>query len=180
MFASRIRHPLAVREASADRLDLLNSTGAFRARGAEMLLGYTEGPFHVLANATRLDVTEVPPGEARRDADLVPHFSAELAIIVEDEDRGRIGMEIAYTGVQHLADNPFRDVSEPYVEVNALGEVKVGKASIFLNLLNLTNFRQRDHDPLLRPTPGPAGDPITDVWAPLVGRTVNIGVRAEL
>lgn len=181
VFASQIRHPLAVREAAqADRLDLQNSDGPFRARGAEMLLGFTQGPFHVLANSTLLDVTEVPPGEARRDADLVPRFSAELAIIVEDEDRGRIGMEIAYTGRQTLADDPFRSLSEPYVEVNVLGELKVGRASIFLNVLNLTNVRQRDEDPLLRPTPGPAGDPITDVWAPLVGRTLNIGVRAEL
>jgi len=180
VFASQIRHALDVREASPDRLDLVNTEGPYRARGAEMLIGYTSGPFHVLANSTLLDATEVPPGEARRDADLVPRFSAELAIIVEDEDRGRIGMEIAYTGRQHLADDPFRDVSEPYVEVNVLGEVQVGRASIFLNVLNLTNVRQRDHDPLLRPMPGPAGDPITDVWAPLVGRTLNIGVRVEL
>jgi len=181
VFGSQIRHPLAVREAAQpDRLDLVNGEGPFRARGAEMLIGFTEGPFHVLANSTLLDVTEVPPGEARRDADLVPRFSAELAIIVEDEGRGRIGMEIAYTGRQQLADDPFRSVSEPYVEVNVLGEVKVGHASIFVNALNLTNVRQRDYAPLLRPSPGPAGDPITDVWAPLTGRTLNIGVRVEL
>jgi iron complex outermembrane receptor protein len=179
-FASQIRHALAVRESASDRLDLVNSDGPFRVRGAETLIGYTEGPFHVLANATLLDVTEVPPGEARREADLVPKFSAELAIIVEDEDRGRIGMEIAYTGRQHLSDNPFREVSEPYVEVNVLGELKVGKAAVFLNVMNLTNVRQRDDDPLLRPSPGPAGDPITDVWAPLLGRTFNVGVRVEL
>jgi hypothetical protein len=28
--------------------------------------------------------------------------------------------------------------------------------------------------------PGPGGDPITDVWAPLLGRNFNIGIRAEL
>jgi hypothetical protein len=32
---------------------------------------------------------------------------------------------------------------------------------------------------LLRATPGPGGDPITDVWAPLDGRTFNLGVRGE-
>ena len=134
----------------------------------------------MLANSTFLDVSEVPLGEARRDADLVPRFSAELAIIVEDEDRGRIGAEISYTGRQQLADDPFLSRSEPFVELNVLGEMKVGRASIFLTALNLTNVRQRDYEPLLRPTPGPAGDPITDVWASLTGRTFNIGVRMEL
>ena len=145
-----------------------------------MLIGYTQGLFHVLANSTLLDVTEVPPGETRRAADLVPRFSSELAIIVEDDDVGRIGMEIQYTGPQHLSDDPFRDVSRSYVEVNVLAELKIGKAAVFLTALNLTNVRQRDDDPLLRPAPGLAGEPITDVWAPLLGRTFNLGVRVEL
>jgi iron complex outermembrane receptor protein len=181
VFASQIRHPLAVREsAQPDRLDLVNSNGPLRARGAEMLIGYTEGLFHVLANSTLLDVTEVAPGEPRRAADLVPRFSAELAVIVEDDDVGRIGMEIQYTGRQPLSDDPFRDRSRAYVELNVLGELRVGRAAVFLSALNLTNVRQRDADPLLRPAPGLAGEPITDVWAPLLGRTFNLGVRAQL
>ena len=27
---------------------------------------------------------------------------------------------------------------------------------------------------------GPGGNPITDVWAPLAGRTFNLGIRAQL
>ena len=42
----------------------MNSDGPLRARGAEMLIGYTAGPVHMLANATYLDVTEA--GAARR------------------------------------------------------------------------------------------------------------------
>jgi iron complex outermembrane receptor protein len=103
-----------------------------------------------------------------------------VAGILEDEERGRVGIEISYTGTQRLAENPYRTQSRTYVEINALAEVRVGKAAIFLNALNLTNVRQRDSDPLLRPSPGLGGEPITDVWAPLVGRTFNIGVRMEL
>jgi hypothetical protein len=32
----------------------------------------------------------------------------------------------------------------------------------------------------VRPSPGLGGNPITEVWAPLEGRTFNIGIRAEL
>jgi iron complex outermembrane receptor protein len=181
VFASEIRHPLSVRAADQpDRIDLVNSDGPLRAGGAELLIGYTEGPLHVLANSTLLDVTELAPGDGRRAADLIPRFSAELAGILEDEDLGRVGIEISYTGRQHLSEDPYRTVSPSYVELNALAEVKIGKVAVFLNALNLTNVRQRDYDPLLRPGPGLAGEPITDVWAPLAGRTFNVGIRAEL
>jgi iron complex outermembrane receptor protein len=61
-----------------------------------------------------------------------------------------------------------------------LAEIRFSGFSIFLNALNLTGSRQTNYDPLLRPTPGRAGDPITDVWAPLDGRTFNIGIRTGL
>jgi outer membrane receptor for ferrienterochelin and colicins len=181
VFSSEIRHPLDVEPAAqANRLELVNGEGTLRARGAEVLVGYSTDSLHVLANSTYLDVTEAAPLGGRRDAELIPRFSAELAVILEDEERGRIGMEIAYTGHQALSDNPFRTVSRAYVEVNALAEVKAGRAAFFVNAMNLTNVRQRDEDPLLRPTPGLGGEPITDVWAPLIGRTFNLGVRLEL
>ena len=181
IFRSEIRHPLTVLPSDRlDRLDLVNSGKPLRAAGAELLVGYSNGPLHVLANSTLLDVTEAPPGADRRNADLIPKFSAEIATILEDEDLGRVGIEISYTGRQDLSDDPYRTRSESYVEINALAELKVGRASIFLNALNLTNVRQSHYDALIRPTPGLAGDPITDVWAPLVGCIVNVGVRLEL
>ena len=71
-------------------------------------------------------------------------------------------------------------VSRAYVEINALGEVRVGRAAIFLNALNLTNVRQRDDEPLLRPAPGLGGEPITDVWAPLARAHVQSRRATEL
>lgn len=181
VFASEIRHPLRVEPAEvAPRLDLVNDREPLRARGAELLIGYSTGALHVLANSTYLDVTEGADGSGRRVAELVPRFSAEIAWILEEDDIGRIGVEIQYTGRQHLEDNPYRDVSSPYLEVNALGELKVGRAAVFLNALNLTNVRQRDYHPLLLPAPGLGGEPITSVWSPLTGRTFNLGVRLEL
>jgi iron complex outermembrane receptor protein len=181
VFSSEIRHPLDVEGAvQPGRLELVNDEGALRARGAEMLVGYATGGWHILANSTYLDVTEAAPAGGRREAELIPRFSAELAAILEDEDRGRVGVEISYTGRQALTDNPYRDESRSYVEVNALAEVRLGRAALFLNALNLTNVRQRDSEPLLRPAPGLGGEPITDVWAPLIGRTFNLGVRLEL
>ena len=61
-----------------------------------------------------------------------------------------------------------------------LAELRLGGVAVFLNALNITDVRQTHYDPLIRPSLGPGGNPITEVWAPLVGRTFNLGVRAEL
>jgi hypothetical protein len=110
----------------------------------------------------------------------VPRHSAELGGILESEQRGRIGLEVSYIGKQGLQDDPYRTVSKPYIQLNALAEMRFSGFSIFLNAVNLTDSRQTNYDPLLRPAPGLAGDPITEVWAPLDGRTFNIGIRTGL
>jgi outer membrane receptor for ferrienterochelin and colicins len=181
VFASEIRDPLTVRSASLPgRLELVNASGPRRAVGAELLLHYVTGPLHVIGSSTYLDVTEAAEDGGRRRADLVPRVAAELAAILEDEDRGRVGIEVSYTGRQALLDNPYRDAGKSYVEINALAEMIFGSVAVFFNALNITNVRQTRFDPLLRPIPAEDGREIVDVWAPLAGRMFNLGVRWEL
>jgi iron complex outermembrane receptor protein len=180
VFTSEIRDPLEAINAPGEKLELVNQPGPRRAPGAEALIRYVAGPIQLIASWSYLDVTEVVTTGLRQGAPLVPRESGELAGILESEKRGRIGIELGYTGRQALMDDPYRSVSEPYFELNVLGELRFGAASVFLNAINLTGVRQTHFDPLVRPTPGPGGNPITDVWAPLQGRTFNLGIRVEL
>jgi iron complex outermembrane receptor protein len=180
VFTSEIRDPLEAQSAPGQKLELVNAPGSRRAPGAEALIRYVTGPLQLIASWSYLDVTEVMTPGVRQDAPLVPRHAAELAGIVEDEKRGRIGLELGYTGRQALVDDPYRSISEPYFELNALGEIRFGGLSVFLNAINLTNVRQTRFEPLIRPSPGPGGNPITEVWAPLDGRTFNLGIRAEM
>jgi len=180
VFDSQIRDALTVQGMSGSKLELLNAPGPRRAPGAEMLIHYVAGPLQVIGSWSYIEATEATFSGSRQDAPLVPRHSGELGAIVESKKRGRVGLEVGYTGRQALEDDPFRRVSEPYFELNALGELRIGNVSIFLNAINLTNVRQTRFDPLVRPTLGLGGNPITDVWAPLDGRTFNVGVRAEL
>ena len=181
VFASEIRDPLTVRSSTLPgRLELINADRPRRVAGAELLLHYVAGPLHMIGSSTYLDVTEAVEDGGRRRSDRVPRVSAELAGILEDEDRGRVGIEVSYTGSQALLDNPYRNEGRSYVEVNALAEMKFGSVAVFFNALNLTNLRQTRFDPLLRPSPAADGQRIVDVWAPLDGRIFNLGVRMEL
>jgi iron complex outermembrane receptor protein len=180
VFGSEIRHPLDLRAGSAPgRLEMFNDSEPMRVRGAEALVRYVSGALHVIGSYTWLDATQGVDGGGRRDVDRIPRQAAELAALLEDETRGRVGVEVSWTGTQALDDNPYRTESPPYFEVNALAEVKIGEAAIFLNAINLTDERQTRLDPLLRPGPGPAGQPITELWAPIAGRVFNLGVRLE-
>ena len=180
LFNSEIRDPLEAQSATGQKLNLVNAPGPRRAPGAELLIRYVTGPLQLIGSWSYIDATETVASGPRQQAPLVPRHSAELAGIIESKKRGRIGLELGYTGRQALPDDSYRSVSEPYFELNALGEIRFGGFSIFLNAINLTNVRQTRFNPLTRPTPGPGGNPITDVWAPLDGRTLNFGIRAEL
>jgi outer membrane receptor for ferrienterochelin and colicins len=180
VFNSEIHNPLAAKAVTAQKIELVNAPGPRRAPGAEVLVHYVTGPLQMIGSWSYIDATQATPEGPREPAPLVPRHSAELGGILESETRGRIGLEVSYTGRQGLEDDPYRTLSKPYIQLNALAEMRFSGFSIFLNALNLTGTRQTNYDPLLRPAPGRAGDPITDVWAPLDGRTFNIGIRTGL
>jgi iron complex outermembrane receptor protein len=113
------------------------------------------------------------------DIPLTPRHSAGLVGTWERADKGRIGLEVYYTGAQRLDANPFRDESRPYVAFGALIERRVGRCRLFINAENLANVRQTRWDPLIRPTRAPDGRWTVDAWAPLDGRNVNGGVRVK-
>ena len=98
----------------------------------------------------------------------------------EKHGRGRLGLELYYTGEQSLADNPYRQTSKPYLHVGLLGEITLGPLSLFLNLENLLDVRQTRTDPLLQQRRTPAGSWTVDAWAPLEGFIANAGVRVRL
>ena len=180
VFNSEIHSPLIAQPVDARTLELVNAPGARRAPGAEVLVHYVTGPLQMIGSWSYINATEAAADGSRGPAPLVPRHSAELGGILESETRGRIGLEVSYIGKQGLEDDPYRTESKPYIQLNALAEIRFRGFSVFLNAVNLTGSRQTHYDPLLRPTPGRGGDPITDVWAPLDGRTFNIGFRTGL
>jgi iron complex outermembrane receptor protein len=108
LFTSRVRGPLAAREAEGELL-LANERQSERVHGSELLARYSRGALHVIANHTWLDATTGDPdgGGGRLRAPRAPRQAAELAAILEREERGRIGVELSYTGRQRLELDPY-------------------------------------------------------------------------
>lgn len=178
LFASNIDHAVQLREVDAANVTLINAAGQTRTRGAEVLLRYRWDAVTLTGSYAHIDASEPNPnGPGRRTVPLTPRDSAGLVAMWEEHGRGRIGLEAYYTGRQSLDDNPFRTSSRSYVQLGAMGELILGKVSLFVNAENLLNVRQTNYDPLLLRSRAPTGAWTVDAWAPTDGFVLNGGVR---
>ena len=115
--------------------------------------------------------------EGRVEVPLTPRHTVGLDGAWEFGNVWRLGVEWYYTGPQRLEANPYRTESAAYSVFSVLASRRLGRALLFINGENLTNVKQTDWDPLLRPTRGIDGRWTVDAWAPLDGRVINGGVR---
>ena len=172
LFGSRIIDPVQVdRSRYALRTLAKPTTNA----GLELLGTFRRAPLAVTASYTYVQARETVDGMTS-DVAQTPRHGFGLVTMAENED-GRIGLEVYYTGRQRLEENPYRDVSEPYTLVGLLVERRVGPVRLFINLENLTDVRQSQWDAILRPDRAVDGRWTVDAWAPLDGRVINGGVR---
>jgi iron complex outermembrane receptor protein len=174
LFGSRISDPIHVdRSTSYVLRNLVDPTTNV---GVELLGTFRREPFAVTATYTYVHARETVDG-TQEDVPQTPRHSAGIVGMWEKEDVGRVGVELYYTGRQALEENPYRDISAPYVIVGLLAERQFGPFRLFVNGENLSGVRQTKWDPLLRPTRAVDGRWTVDAWAPLEGRNVNGGLR---
>ncbi|PSJ42320.1 TonB-dependent receptor plug domain-containing protein [Allosphingosinicella deserti] len=178
LFGSRVENAVRLDEVGADSVRLVNVEGTTRTRGIELLLRQRLRDVSVTGSYVYIDAREPDPsGTGRRAVPRTPRHSAGVVAMWEKHGTGRIGVEAYYTGRQQLDDNPYRSRSRPYVELGLLGEIALGRASLFLNLENILGVRQTKYDPILRRRRAADGRWTVDAWGPTDGFVANGGVR---
>ncbi|HLL59354.1 MAG TPA: TonB-dependent receptor [Allosphingosinicella sp.] len=178
LFASSIDNATRLETVAADRVRLVNVNGRTRIRGSELLLRYRWDAFSVTGSYVYVNATEpAEVGPGRRPVPLTPRHTAGAVAMWEKHGKGRIGLEAYYTGRQALEDNPYRSQSRPYLHLGVLGEIVLGKISLFANAENILGVRQTRYDPILLPQRRPSGQWSVDVWAPTEGFILNGGMR---
>ncbi len=178
LFGSDIDHAVQLRAIDAARVTLANASGRTRTRGGEAMLRYRWNDIVLRASYVFVDASEPQPeGAGRRAVPGVPKHSAGFIAMWEKHGRGRIGFEAYYTGRQPLDGNPYRAHGKPYVEMGMLGEITLGKVSLFINAENILDVRQTKYNPLVRRLRNPAGAWTVDAWAPTDGFVLNGGIR---
>jgi iron complex outermembrane receptor protein len=186
LFASRVTDPVqlaylpqpAVIGGNSYSVALVNADAPTNTWGTELLARYRRGPIVAMVTHAFTQSTEFDVNDGRReDVPLTPPHAASFNIAWEDEDVGRAGFELYYTGEQPLDDNPYRDRGKRYVLFGGLFERRIGPVRAFVNVENLADIRQTKYDPLIRPVPLPDGRWTVEAWAPLDGRVWNGGIR---
>lgn len=180
LFAANIRNSTRIVPGTQpDRVQLVNVAGLTKIRGSELLLRYKRNQIIVTGSYVYVDATEPSvAGSSRVRVPLTPKHTAGLVAMWEDHDKGRIGLEVYYTGRQRLEDNPYRSRSRPFVQLGLLGELVVNKRlKVFANAENLLGIRQTKYDPLVLPSQLADGRWTVDAWAPTDGFVLNGGLR---
>jgi iron complex outermembrane receptor protein len=178
LFASGIENATRLETVASDRVRLTNVQGKTRIRGSELLLRYRLNAFSITGSYVHVNATEpAREGTGRRAVPLTPRHTAGAVAMWEQHGKGRIGIEAYHTGRQSLEDNPYRSKSRPYLHLGVLGEIVLGKVSLFANAENILGVRQTRYDPLLLPQRAPSGQWTVDVWAPTEGFILNAGLR---
>ena len=174
VFGSRIVDPVHVDRSTYALRNLDHPTTNV---GLELLGTFRQPPVALTGTYTYVQSRE-RVGGLTSDVAQTPRHSVGFVAMVENED-GRVGFELYYTGRQRLEANPYRGVSEPYTVAGLLIERRVGALRLFVNLENLTGVRQQQWDPVLRRDRARDGRWTVDAWAPLDGRVINGGVRVQ-
>lgn len=181
LFGSNLKNTTVIQPIAADRVRLENEPGTTKIRGTELLARYRSNGFTVTGSYVFIDASEPDPdGFGRREVPLTPRHTAGLVGTWEEHDKGRLGVEVYYTGKQDLDDNPYRTQGRPYFELGLMGEIVLGKVRLFLNAENIFDVRQTKYDPLLRPSRAADGRWTVDGWAPKEGFILNGGIRFKL
>ena len=162
------------------QVQIVNSPGVSEIRGAELLLRYRWQDIKFTGSYLFTDATKESELDAgRTPLSLTPKHSAGLVVMWEEHGSHLVGFEAYYTGTQHLEHNPYRDKSKPYWHLGLLGQITIGKVSLFVNAENLLNIRQTREESLLLHQQSPSGRWTTDIWSRNDGFTVNAGIRFQ-
>lgn len=167
---------------SPDQFAFRNEPQPTRTVGTEELFRWRTGPVTFSIAHAYVNSTEVPADTRIRVAvPLNPRHTGTVGLTWDLPAIGHVAFEGFYTGHQALtgadADNPYLTTSPAYVIVGLSIQRQVGAFSIFLNGENLTDRRLTRVQPLVLPVRAADGRWTVDAWAPLDGRTLNVGLR---
>jgi iron complex outermembrane receptor protein len=167
-------NPLMLEQGNDNFFRVSNLDGHIRSRGAETNLAFIREPLKLFFGYTYVDAIEKAPGSTQQVALNSPH-QINAILMFEEHGSYRLGFESYYYSAQRLNDG---STGQSYTIFGIMGEKTWNRITVFANLENMFDTRQTRFGPIYTST---RQDPdFEDIFAPLEGRYVNIGVKVKL
>ena len=167
-------NPLLLENPSSNLYQFVNSPGYIHTKGTEtnikigyddlkLFLGYTYTDARLNQNGTN---TESP---------LTPKHRINSVLMYEIEDKWKVGLEAYYFSPQKLNDGTM---GKDYVICGLMAEKIWERFSLYANFENFLDTRQTRFDSIYT---GTISNPVfKDIYAPLDGFVVNLGIKLKL
>ena len=167
-------NPLVLEEGNDNFFRVKNLDGHIRSRGAETNLAFIREPLKLFFGYTYVDAIEKTVGSKHQVPLNSPH-QINAILMFEEHGSYRIGFESYYYSAQQLNDGSKGEI---YTIFGIMGEKTWGRYTVFANLENMFDTRQTNFGSIYT---GSRQQPdFKDIFAPLEGRYVNVGVKVRL
>ena len=173
-FYTQIADPLVLTEGPKSFYSFANSDSSVISKGFETnaRLGYGIAKLFIGYTFTNASAGYLA-GDRR--VTLVPQNKVNSALVFEEHENFKTGVEFYYASRQTLDD---RTRTRSIAEVGLFGEKTFGKFSIFINAENLTDVRQGKYGPVVFP---PHQNPtFAEIYTHTEGRIFNGGIKIRL
>ena len=173
-FYTQITDPLVLTEGPKSFYSFANSDSSVISKGFETnaRLGYGIAKLFIGYTFTNASAGYLA-GDRR--VTLVPQNKVNSALVFEEHENFKTGVEFYYASRQTLDD---RTRTRSIAEVGLFGEKTFGKFSIFINAENLTDVRQGKYGPVVFP---PHQNPtFAEIYTHTEGRIFNGGIKIRL
>lgn len=173
-YYTRLESPLVLNLRADNLYEFANANGHIDTKGTETNIKIGYGIAKLFAGYTYTDakrhfnnVLSVMPLTAKHRLNLI--------LMLEEEDKFRIGLETYYFSPQQLSDG---STGRDYWVCGFMAEKKWEKISIYINFENFLDARQTRFESIYS---GTLTNPtFSQIYAPLDGRVINGGIKLKL
>jgi iron complex outermembrane receptor protein len=173
-FLTHLDHPLTLEQDVNDIFRLRNLDGFIRSKGSETNVAIIVDHLKLFLGYTFIDANQHQAGIVNGVPLNSPH-QINAILMLEEHASYRLGFEAYYYSPQKLTDST---TGRGYTIFGIMGEKTWGPVTLFANFENIFDTRQTRFGPIFtgsRQTPE-----FRDIYAPLEGRYLNMGVKLKL
>ena len=173
-FYTYLDNPLLLENPSTNLYQFVNSPGYIHTKGTEtnIKIGYDD--LKLFLGYTYTDARLNQYG-TNTESPLTPKHRINSVLMYEIEDKWKIGLEAYYFSPQKLNDGTM---GKDYVICGLMAEKIWERFSLYANFENFLDTRQTRFDSIYT---GTISNPVfKDIYAPLDGFVVNLGIKLKL